>query len=71
MAADLRELIEILLPAGDVLHQLASARWRSLRELEQGIDLIALSPSEVRRVLASLSSGARSAAFHSNLMARS
>lgn len=41
---------QILLATGDVLHQLASSQWRSLREHEQGIDLTALFPHEVRRV---------------------
>lgn len=41
---------QILIAAGDVLHQLASSQWRSSREDEHGIDLIALFPHEVRRV---------------------
>jgi hypothetical protein len=41
----------ILIAAGMyVLHQLASSEWRSSRQHEHGIDLIALFPHEVRRV---------------------
>lgn len=41
---------QVLLAAGDVLHQLASSRWRSLREHQEHIDLIVLFPDEVKRV---------------------
>jgi hypothetical protein len=41
---------QVLLAAGDVLHQLASSRWRSPQEQEPEVNLVALFPDEARRI---------------------